>query len=155
MRIEEKIRRIAYAVFVSAAALALAAAFVDTGTAWYQALQKPEFQPPSIVFSIVWALLYALFAASLALANLACQKPKKAHFLYAAVFVLNALWTYCFFQQEKAAAAVFVLLTTIITALILFLSVYSMNKTAAYLLIPYLLWTAIVLYLNYEIAFLN
>jgi len=155
MRIEEKILRIVCAVVVSAAALALAAAFVETDTAWYQALQKPEFQPPPIVFSIGWALLYALFAASLALVSQACDKPKKVHFLYFAVFVLNALWTYCFFQQEKAAAAVFLLLITIISALILFLSVYSMNKTAAYLLIPYLLWTAFALYLNYEIAFLN
>ena len=112
-------------------------------------------QPPPIVFGIVWPLLYLLFAASLALVGQNKNVPRQTLFLYFAIGVLNALWTYTFFYRQNAAGAVFVLLIVVITALLLFVNVYNLNKAAAYLLIPYLVWISFALYLNYEIAFLN
>ena len=47
------------------------------------------------------------------------------------------------------------LLLNIIVAVLLYASVRKTSATAAYLLIPYLVWLAFALYLNYEIAFLN
>lgn len=154
MRHQEKILRIMLAVVVSAAALALASAFTNTDTAWYQGLQKPELQPPPLVFGIVWTVLYALFAASLAIVWNK-KAPTKTLILYLAIGILNALWTYVFFTQENPTGAVFVLLIIILVTLFLFLSVYDISKTAAYLLIPYMVWITFALYLNYEIAFLN
>lgn len=154
MRHQEKILRIILAVVLSATALALASAFTDTDTAWYQGLQKPELQPPPLVFGIVWTLLYAPFAASLAIVWNK-KAPVKTLLLYLAIGILNALWTYVFFAQENATGAVFVLLIIILVTLCLFLSVYDISKTAAYLLIPYMVWITFALYLNYEIAFLN
>ena len=151
----EKSLRIVCAVLITLAALALASLFVDTDTSWYQALQKPQLQPPPIVFGIVWTALYLLFAASLSLISINAQTPQKTYALYLAVFVLNAFWTYAFFYRQSAAAAVFVLLMLIAAAVSLFLAVYRTNRLAAYLLIPYLLWIVFALYLNYEIAFLN
>lgn len=154
MRHQEKILRIILAVVLSAAALALASAFTDTDTAWYQGLQKPELQPPPLVFGIVWTVLYALFAASLAIVWNK-KAPAKTLLLYLAMGVLNALWTYVFFTQENATGAVFVLLIIILVTLCLFLCVYDISQTAAYLLIPYMVCITFALYLNYEIAFLN
>lgn len=154
MRHQEKILRIILSVVLSAAALALASAFVDTQSVWYQSLQKPELQPPPLVFGIVWTVLYALIAASLAIVWLK-SAPTKTLLLYLGIGVLNALWTLAFFTRQNAAGAVFVLLIIIFMAVSLFLAVYDISKIAAYLLIPYMVWVTFALYLNYEIAFLN
>ena len=151
----EKSLRIVCAAVLTIAALAFASLFVVTDTSWYQALQKPQLQPPPIVFGIVWTALYLLFAISLSLICLDKQTPQKTYALYLTVFVLNAFWTYAFFCRQSAAAAVFVLLITIAAAIGLFLAAYRSNRLAAYLLIPYMLWIVFALYLNYEIAFLN
>lgn len=151
----EKISRIACAALSAAIAFALASAFADASSAWYMSLQKPQLQPPQLIFIITFAILYLLFAASLALVSQNPLAPKKTYFLFALTGALNALWTYAFFFRQRAAGAVFVLLLILIAAASLFLSVYGVHKTAAYLLIPYLVLAGFALYLNYETAFMN
>ena len=70
MRKQEKILRIACSVLFFAAVAAMGAAFTDTSSEWYQSLIKPALQPPPIVFSIVWSVLYLMLAASLSLVSL-------------------------------------------------------------------------------------
>lgn len=155
MRLQEKILRIVCSVLFVAAVAALGTAFVDTSSEWYQGLAKPALQPPSIVFSIVWTVLYALLAASLSLVSITPNAQKKTLGLYVLTGVLNVLWTYTFFYLQNPGGAVFVLILTIIAAVYLFCDVYRTNRLAAYLLIPYMLWISFALYLNYEIAFFN
>lgn len=155
MQKKEKIIRIIFSVLFVAAVAALGSAFADTSTDWYQNLVKPAFQPPAAVFSIVWTILYILIAISLSLVSINPKTPKKTLFLYAVGSVLNVLWTYTFFYLENPAGAVFVLILTIMAAVLLFTDVFGIDKTAAYLLLPYIIWLFFALYLSYEIAFLN
>ena len=155
MQKSDKIIRIIYSVLFMAAVAALGGAFTDTSTAWYQDLVKPMLQPPGVVFSIVWTILYIMIAVSLSLVSINPAAPKKTLFLYGLNGVLNVVWSYTFFYQQNPAGAVFVLILIIATAVLLFKDVFTLNKTAAYLLIPYMVWLFFALYLNYEIAFLN
>ena len=155
MRIKSKALRVILAVLFVAAVAALGTLFTDTSDSWYQNLIKPALQPPGIVFSIVWTVLYGLIAASLSLSVLNPDTPVKTLWLHAANGVLNVLWSYTFFSLHNPGGALFVLLLTIVIAITLYVSVRKTNATAAYLLIPYLVWLAFALYLNYEIAFLN
>ena len=155
MRKQEKILRIACSVLFFAAVAAMGAAFTDTSSEWYQSLIKPALQPPPIVFSIVWSVLYLMLAASLSLVSLMPDAQKKTLALYVLTGVLNVLWTYTFFTLQNPGGAVFVLIITIIAAIALFLDVYRHNKIASYLLIPYMVWLCFALYLNYELAFFN
>ncbi len=155
MRKQEKILRIAYSVLFFAAVAAMGAAFTDTSSEWYQSLIKPALQPPPIVFSIVWSVLYLMLAASLSLVSLMPDAQKKTLALYVLTGVLNVLWTYTFFTLQNPGGAVFVLIITIIAAIALFSDVYRHNKIASYLLIPYMVWLCFALYLNYELAFFN
>ncbi len=155
MRIQSKALRVILAVLFVAAVAALGTLFTDTSSEWYQNLIKPAFQPPGIVFSIVWTVLYGLIAASLSLSVLNPDTPVKTLWLHAGNGVLNVLWSYTFFTLHNPGGALFVLLLTIIVAIALYTSVRKTNAVAAYLLIPYMVWLAFALYLNYEIAFLN
>lgn len=155
MRKQEKILRIACSVLFFGAVAAMGTAFVDTSSEWYQSLIKPALQPPPIVFSIVWSVLYLMLAASLTLVSIMPDAQKKTLALYVLTGVLNVLWTYTFFYLANPGGAVFVLIITIIAAILLFSEVYRSNRIASYLLIPYMVWLCFALYLNYELAFMN
>ncbi len=154
MHLQEKIFKAAFSVLLSAAALAWSSLFVDN-TSWYQSLQKPQLAPPPIIFSIVWIVLYALFAASFALIIICGHPTKRIYKLYFITVLLNTLWTYSFFYRQSATGAMFVLGIIIFFALRLLVNVYSVHRTAAYLLIPFIIWVVFALYLNYELIFLN
>jgi tryptophan-rich sensory protein len=155
MRKQEKILRIACSVLFFAAVAAMGTAFVDTSSEWYQSLIKPAFQPPPIVFSVVWTVLYLLLAASLSLVSIMPGAQKKTLALFILTGVLNVLWTYTFFNLQNPGGAFFVLIITIIAAIVLFSDVYRYHRIASYLLIPYMLWLCFAIFLNYEIAFFN
>lgn len=71
----------------------------DYGSRWYRRLRKPPFDPPAIVFPIVWPLLYADIAVASAAVLEAARAAAnhRAHQSYAAALganlVLNATWT--------------------------------------------------------------
>lgn len=155
MRKQEKLLRIACSVLFFGAVAAMGTAFVDTSSEWYQSLIKPALQPPPIVFSIVWSVLYLILAASLSLVSIMPDAQKKTLALYVLTGVLNVLWTYTFFYLQNPGGAVFVLIITIIAAIMLFSDVYRSSRIASYLLIPYVVWLCFALYLNYELAFFN
>lgn len=175
----EKTLRIVLALLFVAIVATLGRAFTDTASKWYQELNLPALQPPPIVFSAVWAALYLMFAASLSIVLIKSgdtpkvpapapsdtvkksliplwnNKNKSTLLLYLASGVLNVLWSYTFFRLEHPAGALFVLIITVITASLLIADAFRISKTAAYLLVPYLIWLCFALYLNYEVAFLN
>lgn len=154
--------------------------FADASDAWYISLNKPVFQPPDVVFAIVWLVLYALFTLSMCLVSLKPQPLKEAQepqkkpliteeqsapffanprekvlILYLLSAVLGVLWTFVFFWQHNDGGAVFLLIGIIIIASLLYPEVRRIDAAAAYLLIPYSLWLCFLLCLNFEIAFLN
>lgn len=155
MRKQDKILRIACSVLFFAAVAVMGTAFVDTSSEWYASLIKPALQPPPVVFSVVWTVLYALLATSLSLVSIMPNTQKKTLALFIVTGVLNVLWTYVFFDQQNPGSSVFVLIIAIIAAVALFSDVYRSHRIASYLIIPYMIWLCFALYLNYEIAFFN
>ena len=155
MRKQDKIIRIVCSVLFFVAVAVLGSLFVNTSGEWYQSLIKPALQPPPVVFSIVWTVLYALLAASLALVSIQPDIQKKTLGLFAVTGVLNVLWTYTFFEMQNPGGAFFILIITIIAAIALYSNVYKFERTASFLIIPYLIWLCFALYLNYEVAFFN
>jgi tryptophan-rich sensory protein len=152
---KQKTIAVVLAVFITMAAAALASYFTDTSSDWYRSLVLPAFQPPPVVFSIVWPVLYGLFALSFALYAITPNRSDHVLLLYIFNLALNPLWTYVFFTAHHPVGAVFLLAGMILSALYLYKKVYEKNTTAAYLLLPYIVWLSFAFYLNYETAFLN
>ncbi len=130
---------------------------VSSVSTWYVTLVKPEFNPPSWVFGPVWITLYTLMGISL---YLVWKKKDKqdvtpALLVFFAQLVLNAIWSIIFFglQSPFYAFIIIVFLWVLIAGSMYFF--YRISKTAAYLLIPYILWVSFAAVLNYFIWMLN
>jgi tryptophan-rich sensory protein len=125
---------------------------------WYAGLVKPWFTPPGWVFGPVWITLFTLMGIALYLVwQEGMEKPdvRKAVAIFGAQFFLNILWSFLFFglRSPLAGLADIVLLWLTIAATIA--AFYRVNKTAAYLLVPYLAWVTLAAALNGTIYFLN
>ncbi|MDP2892539.1 MAG: TspO/MBR family protein [Bacillota bacterium] len=147
-------------IAVCTAAVALAAVagalFTDAGGSWYAELKKPVFTPPPLVFGIVWTSVYLCLAAS---ASLVCcseaPQKRKTLLIYGLNLAFNALWSYVFFQKQNIVSALIVLALVIATLAVMLIFAAKINRAAAYLLLPYLVWSAFAFVLNYSLAMLN
>lgn len=130
---------------------------LDTIPTWYASLNKPFFQPPNWLFGPVWLVLYTLMGISLYL--IVREKWKTKVKIAASVFlihlVLNGLWSIIFFGWKDIALAL-ILIVAIWMMIILCMTLFAeINKTAAWLLLPYLLWVSFATVLNLSILKLN
>ena len=134
---------------------------------WYQSLNKPFFSPPNWVFGPVWTILYILMGISL---YLVWQKKNpstgstsfttgplriKVPSIFWIQLFLNAVWSIFFFGLKNPQLALVDILILWITIFLTIKSFYKISKSAAYLLLPYLLWVTFASYLNLSIVFLN
>jgi tryptophan-rich sensory protein len=69
--------------------------------------------------------------------------------LFLSNFVLNAIWTLFYFRMQNPLLAFIDILLLICSTTLLVFYNYKINKTASYLLIPYLLWLGFAGILNF------
>ena len=127
-------------------------------SSWYQALNKPFFQPPSWIFGPAWTLLYSLMGIAAALIwdiNPDSSRKTKALRLFILQFLVNMIWSPVFFglQMPSFALVVIVLLWALILSTII--QFMRLHKIAGYLLLPYLAWVSFATILNAAIVYLN
>lgn len=125
---------------------------------WYQTIQKPSWNPPNGIFGPVWTTLYILMGVALYLVwktpNSKRTKPIVVSF-FMIQLGLNFLWSFIFFNQHRIGLALANIILLWIFILLTILSFSKVNKTAAWLLIPYILWVSFAMLLNYSIWQLN
>jgi translocator protein len=126
---------------------------------WYASIVKSPLNPPSWVFGPVWTTLFTLMGIALWL--VLTKKPfrKREAYMAAGVFavqlILNALWSYVFFGLQDPRAAFFELLALWLAIAATIIVFYRIRKSAAILLIPYLLWVSFAGFLTYSVWQLN
>lgn len=121
---------------------------------WYTGLPKPALNPPAWIFAPVWITLFALMgiAAFLVWKKGANRKNIKiALFIFIVQLVLNALWSMIFFGLHNPGLAFIDLIFLWFAILATIFSFAKIFKSAAWLLIPYILWVSFAGYLNYSI----
>jgi len=121
----------------------------------YNNLIKPELAPPSILFPIVWTILYILMGVSYGILESNAQLDQESKFIYYLQLFVNALWPIIFFTLEWRLFAFIWLLLLIVLVIIMVIKFYNQNKLAGLLQIPYLLWLLFAAYLNFSIYLLN
>jgi len=127
---------------------------------WYATLNKPVFNPPNWIFGPVWTVLYILMGISLFLIIETKNKKvinykKVGYIVFGAQLALNTLWSLIFFGMKDLGLALFVIL--VLWTCIAFSIYYfnKVNKVAAALLVPYILWVSFATVLNFSILMLN
>jgi len=122
----------------------------------YKYLDKPPLAPPSIVFPIIWTVLFTLMGISSYLIYESNNENKqKALLIYSIQLLVNFAWPIFFFVLSYRLIALFIIITLLILIIMMIIKFYNINKLAAYLQIPYVLWVAFATYLNFGLYILN
>lgn len=119
----------------------------------YQSVTKPYFAPPSIVFAIVWPILYILMGVSSAI--ISQDKDNNAGFVFYVQLLLNYLWPILFFVLRLYAISFLELIILFLLIIITTFKFFRINKISGILLVPYLLWTIYAGYLNFMVWMYN
>ncbi|MFA6169746.1 MAG: TspO/MBR family protein [Candidatus Margulisiibacteriota bacterium] len=125
---------------------------------WYAALNKPFFNPPNWIFGPVWTLLFILMgiAAYLIWEKGWERKEGKLALLYFAVQLgFNVAWSIVFFNYHSPWGAFVVIVILWLLILETIIRFAKLSKTAAWLLLPYILWVSFASVLNLAVALLN
>ena len=129
-----------------------------TASSTYENFNKPSFSPPGWVFPIVWTILFFLMAVAayrVWMKGKSGEDVTKALLLYAIQLFLNFLWSIIFFRFRLYAIAFLELLILLVFILLTTFEFFDIDKTAAYLMIPYIAWVSFAGILNYTIWMLN
>lgn len=125
----------------------------------YAVINKPAFSPPAFLFPIVWTILYILMGISSA--RIWLQRDNYSYevmdslLTYALQLILNFFWPIIFFNMRTFLFS-FIWIVVLWTSILKMIFKFSvLDKTAAYLNIPYVLWVTFAGYLNFMIYLLN
>ncbi|WP_394776373.1 TspO/MBR family protein [Flavobacterium sp.] len=126
---------------------------------WYPTIIKPVFNPPNWIFMPMWTLLYILMAVAAGLVwdkiKEQNEEVKKALGFFLIQLTLNAIWSYLFFGLKNPMLALIEIALLWLMIYETYLKFVKTNKTAGYLLIPYMAWVAFAAILNASIWWLN
>lgn len=99
---------------------------------------------PSIVFPIVWTILYSLMGIS----SYLVKRDGGSLKLYYLQLIINFLWPLIYFNLDAKFLALVIILILIILVINMISYFKEYNKFAAKLQIPYLIWLVVALSLN-------
>ncbi|MBQ6282514.1 MAG: tryptophan-rich sensory protein [Bacilli bacterium] len=120
----------------------------------YMHLTKPPLAPPSILFPIVWTILFILMGISSYMIYESGDDNSSLK-TYLLQLVINFIWPILFFVLDYRLLALIWIILLDIIVIIMIVKFYKNNKIAAYLQIPYLLWILFATYLNLGFYILN
>lgn len=125
---------------------------------WYLTLNKPSFNPPNWLFAPVWTILYIMMGVAAGIVWIRgfyhiWVKTALYHFGFQLMF--NGLWSIVFFGFQEPFWALIIILALLVLIILTIKWFKVVSKTAAYLMIPYLLWVCFATLLNFKIWQLN
>ena len=155
----KKIKPYIVSVVIALGVGGLSAAVTSKSMEIYSQVEQPPLSPPSILFPIVWTILFTLMGISAALVykfkDTKHDGVRTALIVYAVNLAVNFIWSLIFFNMRAYLFAfiwLILLIAVIITMIVLFKRI---SPLAAYLQIPSLLWVTFAGYLNLAIYLLN
>ncbi|MCI1958915.1 MAG: tryptophan-rich sensory protein [Clostridia bacterium] len=153
MKKEIDYKKLIWYIFLTSATGILSYLLSFQGIKNYSSMVKPALAPPSIVFMIVWPILYILMGIS---AYIVDEKGGKEQLRpFHIQLLLNFLWSPVFFTLKKCTLAVVIIILLVFCVIWMIKAFSKVSKKAAALQIPYLLWLIFATYLNISICILN
>lgn len=125
---------------------------------WYPTLTKPSFTPPGFYIGLIWIVLFTLMGISLFIIwreTPRNQAARIALYFFAAQLIVNVLWSAAFFSMQSPISGLIVIALLWILILICIVKFWPINRIAAFLMVPYIVWVSVAAYLNYYIWRLN
>lgn len=126
------------------------------GAGYYQTLRLPPLAPPGWLFPVVWTALYLLMGVAAYRISDPRQANRRAALrYYYGQLAVNLLWPIAFFRLHALVLSCALILALVALVAATLLEFRRLDRLAARLFIPYLVWTAFAAYLNLGIAVLN
>ena len=118
---------------------------------------KPVLSPPMILFPIVWVILYALMGIAVARTQLKGKSTlqERCLLIYIIQLAFNFCWSIFFFNLQAFGFAFLWLMVLWGLIIWMVLAFKKVDKAAAWLIVPYLLWVTFAAYLNAGTYLLN
>jgi tryptophan-rich sensory protein len=126
---------------------------------WYDTLRQPALAPPNWVFEPVWTTLFALIGVALWLVwrqvDSSPQEARLGFGVFVLHFVFNLGWSAVFFGFQEIGWGLVVIGILWLLIVATMWAFDRVDRRAALLLVPYLLWVSFAAYLNYRFWVLN
>ena len=124
---------------------------------WYAELRRPFFQPPDVVFAVMWPLNFAL----LLIVGLTAVRTSPSDVAWTATGVLAGSvvlalgWAWLFYVPHRLGAAAACLAGAAVLTWVLLVVVSQSEVWAGLVLAPYALWLSVATALSVAYARLN
>lgn len=156
---KKEIRTYAISIAAALAVGGLSALVTSENMDIYSKIVKPPLAPPSVLFPIVWTLLYILMGIGAAIIFLQKEEnpqvARNALITYGISLFLNFFWSIIYFNMQSFLFAFIWILLLWASILATILQYRKISPLAAALQVPYLLWVTFAAYLNLAIYLLN
>ncbi len=122
----------------------------------YKNLNLPKLAPPSILFPIVWTILFILMGISAYIIYESNSDQKQSALtIYGIQLLVNFIWPILFFNLGLYLFS-FIWIILLWVLIILMINEFrKISSIAAYSQIPYLVWVTFASYLNFMIYYIN
>lgn len=117
----------------------------------YATINKPILSPPSIVFPIVWSILYLIMGYF----YYKSSRSNDINKVYYIQLIINLTWSIIFFNFKLYFIAIIWIMVLIYFVIKMIKLFYKDNKLLGYINIPYLIWLLFALYLTVSVYLLN
>lgn len=155
----KKLKPYIISVVIALAVGGLSAVVTSDSMDVYSKINQPALSPPSILFPIVWTILFTLMGISAALIYSFRDTKRtdvtRALTVYGVNLAVNFLWSIFFFNMQAYLFSFIWLLLLLVVIAAMIVLFKKVSPLAAYLQIPYLLWVTFAGYLNLSIYLLN
>ena len=154
-----KIKPYVISIAIALAVGGLSALFTKNNMEMYGNISKPPLSPPGWIFPVAWGILYVLMgigAAQIYVNRSGKEEDaRSALFVYGLQLLVNFFWSIIFFNMQAFLFAFIWLIILWVLVIVMIIMFKRVNKTAAYIQIPYLLWVTFAGYLTLAVYILN
>ena len=135
----------------------LATVWTSHDPGWYAGLARPSFQPPDLVFAVIWPLNFlALFAVGVWFTRSVGDATALRATLVLGTSVVAALtWAWLFYVPHRLSAAALCLATAAVLTWVLVGLVARSVPWAGMVLLPYAAWLSTAAALSMQYSRLN
>lgn len=154
----KKLKPYIISVIIALAVGGLSALLTKNNMNIFEKINMPPLSPPSVVFPIVWAVLYILMGISSAIIyknGTDREEVQSALKVYALQLAVNFFWSLIFFNMQAYLFAFIWLVLLWVLVIVMIVKFKKISPAAAWLQIPYLLWITFAGYLSLMIYLLN
>ena len=129
--------------------------FIISPKEYYTNLVKPPLSPPSILFPIMWTIIYLLMGISFYILKNNNEMDDTTEKIYYTQLFVNILWSIIFFVFKlKLLSCLWIILLDILVIIMVY-RFFKKNKLSAYLNFLYVAWILFATYLTIGIYVLN